>query len=213
MLLHAGAAEVLVVREVEEARAAKVADPGVLLFGERGGLPPAGFDSGNSPRDVATARGRRVVLTTTTGAGRLVDSWGARAVLMGSSVNASAVVEVAKGLGGEVVLIPAGLKGDPSFDAQEDWAAAAAIAMRAAAPIGEGADACARWQERIESEGLPQLFHTAPHAAKLRAIGLHEDVAYCAQVDLTRAVPQAALRNNVGVVCLPANGAQCPPVA
>ena len=39
MLLHAGARQLLVVRTVEEAFAAKLELPGALLFGERGGVP------------------------------------------------------------------------------------------------------------------------------------------------------------------------------
>ncbi len=49
MLLHHGARSILAVREVEEALTAKTKHADALLFGERGGLPPEGFDFGNSP--------------------------------------------------------------------------------------------------------------------------------------------------------------------
>ena len=68
MLLETGATELIVVAEVEDAIAAKQSYPDALIFGERGGLPPPGFDGGNSPQDVACAAGRRVIFTTTTGA-------------------------------------------------------------------------------------------------------------------------------------------------
>src|SRR5690606_41372827 len=51
-LLAAGAREVWPVKEVDEARRLASELGGALLAGERGGLPPAGFDMGNSPRDV-----------------------------------------------------------------------------------------------------------------------------------------------------------------
>ncbi|MBN2307355.1 MAG: 2-phosphosulfolactate phosphatase [Candidatus Hydrogenedentes bacterium] len=203
MLFEARATELIVVQEVKDARAAKAQHPDALLFGERGGLPPPGFDYGNSPRDAARAAGRPVVFTTTTGAGRLVACWGAPAVFMGTTVNASAVIEATSSFREDVVLIPAGLATDPTFDAQEDWAAAAAIAAAAGTPIGEGAAAFAHWRRRIQSEGLDRLFNTAPHAGKLRAVGLDEDIAFCAQMDLTRAVPRAVARNEFGVRCLP----------
>lgn len=200
MLLHHGATEILMVREVEEARAAKVAWPDALLFGERGGLPPEGFDFGNSPRETAAAAGHRVIFTSTTGAGRLVAAWGARAVYMGTTVNASAVVRAAAQHECEVVVIPAGLTGDPAFDAQEDRVAAAYLAMLAKAEIVEGRGLFDQWKPRIEAEGLDALFASSPHAEKLRGIGLGADISYCARADLSTAVPRAIERTESGVL-------------
>lgn len=200
MLLHAGATELLVVREVEDAYAAKRRDPDALLFGERNGLPPEGFDGGNSPQSVAVAAGRRVVFTTTTGAQRLVAAWGASGLYMGATVNASAVLKAAFRHGRDIVLIPAGLASDPAFDAQEDWTAAVAIALKAGAAIGEGSDRFHYYRGRIHAEGVSALFESAPHAQKLRAIGLESDIVYCAQVDITACVPTARARTELGVM-------------
>lgn len=194
MLLDAGAIEILAVRAVDEALALRQEHPDALLFGERGGLPPEGFDYGNSPRDAQAARGRRIIFTTTTGAGRLVQCWGAPAVYMGTTVNATASCRAAARHGRDVVVIPAGLMGAPAFDAQEDWAAAACIARKSGAPLGEGAAAAKYWLRRIDDEGIATLFASAPHASKLRMAGLQDDIAYCGQVDLTRAVPQGVAR-------------------
>jgi 2-phosphosulfolactate phosphatase len=200
MLCEAGATSILVVREVEEALRAKEALPDALLFGERGGLPPEGFDYGNSPQEAHHARGRSVIFTTTTGAGRLVSAWEAHAVLMGTTVNASATARAAAELGRDVVLIPAGLAGDPHFNAQEDRCAAVAIAMKAGGEIGEGRDLFEHWRDRIDAEGFEALFAGAPHAEKLRRIGLGSDVAWCAQVDVTHKVPQAVTRTEHGIL-------------
>lgn len=205
MMLEAGAAELLVCREVEEARALKAEDPDVLLFGERGGLPPEGFDGGNSPREVGACKGRTVIFTTTTGAGRLVACWGAAAVLLGTAVNAAACVRAAMACANDVVMIPAGLMHDPYFDAQEDRAAAAylaSLALDQGAMLGEGTAACQGWIERIQAEGLEALFDSAPHAEKLRKAGLEADVSLCARTDLTAAVPCAAERVGAAVRCV-----------
>lgn len=200
MLLHSGATEILAVREVEEAFEAKRAMPDALLFGERGGVPPEGFDFGNSPRDASAAQGRRVIFTTTTGAGRLVSCRGASALMMGCPLNAAAVARIAAHRGDDVVVIPAGLAGDPHFDAQEDWAGAVAIVMEASNPaLGEGAAVVAEWQTRIRDEGLEALFARAPHAAKLRHVGMDLDIAYCAQLNTTPCVPLAIEHNEYGV--------------
>ena len=200
MLLDAGATELCVVSEVSEAFDAKRAIPHVLLFGERGGLPPEGFDFGNSPRTVEAARGKPVVFTTTSGARRLVDSWGAHAIYMGSTVNARAVARTAAAHDTDIVLIPAGLSTDPTFSAQEDWVAASVIASASGLDIGEGALEYRRWQERIRIEGVPALFASAPHAAKLLAIRLEDDITYCAQIDITDVAPMAAGRFAHGVI-------------
>ena len=200
MLCDRGAKSVLVVREVEEALRAGQVLPGALLYGERGGVPPEGFDYGNSPQEAHHARGKSVVFTTTTGAGRLISAWGAHAVLMGTTINASAVARAAAGLEHDVVIIPAGLAGDPNFDAQEDWCAAAAIAMKAGVTIGEGREHFETWRDRIDGEGIEALFTAAPHADKLRALGMESDIAWCAQVDVTHSVPQGVARTDLGVV-------------
>lgn len=207
MLLHHGAREVLAVREVEDARRAKLALPDALLFGERGGLPPEGFDYGNSPLEAPAARGKSVIFTTTTGAGRLVSAWGARAVYLGTTVNATAVTRAAQSHGVDVVLVPAGLSGVDDFNAQEDWVAAVALAAvalatAANAAVGEGRELFKHWRARIEEEGLPALFASAPHAEKLRGIDHEADIAYCAQLDITTAVPRGVERNEFGVVVL-----------
>jgi len=199
MLLHHGAVSILAVREVEEALAAKTRHPDALLFGERGGLPPEGFDYGNSPLETGAAKGREVIFTTTTGAGRLVSAWGAKAVYLGTTVNATAVADRATSHGIDVVLIPAGLTGDPNFDAQEDRVAAVAIALTHGGMIGEGQAFHDAWAPRIQAEGTQALFHTAPHAAKLRKVGKEVDIEYCARMDLTTAVPCGVAREDAGV--------------
>jgi phosphosulfolactate phosphohydrolase-like enzyme len=47
MLLHSGATRILIVDEVDKALRLKASFfPNAMLFGERDGLPPAGFDYG-----------------------------------------------------------------------------------------------------------------------------------------------------------------------
>lgn len=201
MILEAGATELLVVQAVEDAHAAKQRMPNALLFGERGGLPPEGFDYGNSPREAAAAAGRRVIFTTTTGAGRLISCWGAKAVYMGCPLNAAAVAHAAAAHETDVVAIPAGLAGDPTFDAREDWAGATAIVMQAAdAQLGEGAARFGLWRKRILAKGLRDVFADAPHAENLRRIGLEADIPYCAQLNATSCVPIAIGRDMYGIV-------------
>lgn len=199
MLLDAGATQLYMVGTVEDAFAAHEALPNALLFGERGGVPPEGFDFGNSPREVAAAAGRSVLFTTTTGSMRVIQAQGAHAVYMGTTLNALGVLRVAVPHERDIVLIPAGLFDDPDFDAQEDWIAATAIAMLADAELGEGALWYREWRQRIELDGVPQLFEATPHAENLRKVDLGEDIAFCAQMNVTDAVPLARELTEFGV--------------
>jgi 2-phosphosulfolactate phosphatase len=198
---------------VEEAFSARADWPDALLYGERGGLPPAGFDHGNSPAEAGHAAGKRVIFTTTTGAGRLVQAWGAAAVLMGAPTNATAAaraaLERAVAAGADLVIVPAGLMGEPAFDAQEDWVAAVALARRAMEEaraggvelrFGRGSDLYNRWLPRIDAEGIEALFQSAPHAEKLRKIRKESDIPLCAQLDTVAAVPVGVGRHPLGVV-------------
>ncbi len=200
MLIDGGATEIWVVRDVGEALRARDACPGALLYGERGGLPPEGFDHGNSPREAIHAAGRPVIFTTTNGALRLVQAWGAHAIYVGTTVNALAVAMAARSHDREVALIPAGSTENPDCVAQEDWVAATEIAQFAEAPIGEGALQFREWRHLMELDGIPKLFETASHAVTLRGIGLGGDVEFCARVNVTHAVPVATARNEFGIV-------------
>jgi 2-phosphosulfolactate phosphatase len=50
--LAAGAENITLVSSVEEALALKAQTPGALIMGEVNGLPPEGFDYGNSPTEL-----------------------------------------------------------------------------------------------------------------------------------------------------------------
>jgi 2-phosphosulfolactate phosphatase len=201
MLLEYGAREILVVAEVADAlRAREKFWPDALLYGERGGLPPEGFDHGNSPREAHFARDRRVIFTTSNGSARLLQAYDAPSVHFGSTTNAAAVVEALAGLDRDVVLIPAGKIGQPDYDAQEDWVAAAVIAMTADQPIGEGALYFRDTRALIELDGVLNLFEGAPHAGELRRIGLADDIAFCARSNIASAVPTVTGKNDFGLL-------------
>ena len=99
--LAAGAARVLPVEGVEEARARKAAHPGWLLVGERHARPLPGFDCGNSPTDVLRRplAGRTLVHTTHAGTqGLVAASRSASQVFTGAFVNAAATVAAVRAL-------------------------------------------------------------------------------------------------------------------
>jgi 2-phosphosulfolactate phosphatase len=188
-LLEAGAIEVQCFKTVDQALDAKTAMPDALLYGERDGLPPEGFDYGNSPLDAGHAAGVPVLFTTTTGTVRLAETIDAPGAYMGSCVNALALIERLADVREDIVLIPAGKAGDPGFDADEDWAAAAFIAQLADAEVGEGALWFREWRQRLELDGIEPWFRRSPHGRRLIELGFERDVVYCARPNILKAVP------------------------
>ncbi len=188
-LMHRGVEEVWVVGEVEEAWRLKAQVPDALLVGERNSVKLPGFDFSNSPADVWSSKplvGRKAIFTSTTGAKRLLACRQAAAVLVGSSVNATAVAQAARLLAQKfqrpVVIVASGVYGqqEPEW-AEEDIAAAWVIADRLGLPIAAA-------PERPSGD-LIGVFSKSLHGQELLALGLEEDVHWCAQVDVVSAVP------------------------
>jgi len=116
VLFDGGCAGALVAGDIPAARAFAAGHPGVyLLAGEVGGLPPPGFDFGNSPVELAAAdlRGRQVIFSTTNGTRALHTCAGAGAILAGSLRNAQAVCHAALRL---ALAAPANRAPAPSAD-------------------------------------------------------------------------------------------------
>lgn len=94
VLFEHGCRRVLVAPGIEAARHAhRDGGADLLLAGEVGGLAPAGFDFGNSPRELVAAdlAGRELIFATTNGTQALRACMGGRAIYAGAFRNAEAV--------------------------------------------------------------------------------------------------------------------------
>jgi len=203
MLLHSGATRILIVDEVDKALRLKASFfPNAMLFGERHGLPPAGFDYGNSPYETKYAKGKEVIFTTTTGARLLFEGFSETIpfIIMATTINANGVCQFLKKQNKDFVIVPAGLYDDSNFSAQEDWTAASYIVSLLHINIGEGKEEYKYWEKRIENEGIERLFETAPHADKLRKVGLSRDILWCAQVSISDVIPIATKKEQDYIV-------------
>ena len=193
LLLHRGASDVVVVKEVAEAHDYRRAHTDALLVGERGGLKVDGFDLGNSPSEIqrADVQGRQIAFTSTTGAQRMVDCLGASSILVGTTINATAVARraatLARGANVPIVIIPAGLATNPDMLEEEDWLGAVVLAANTDIPLSAGSDEpFEHFQQLIRSPGLHERFLRSPHGERLVRLGFRDDIQLCAQVDLIR---------------------------
>lgn len=202
-LFESGLTDLLVVDTIEAARERARAE-GRTLFGEVGGLPPDGFDHGNSPAEAATLdlRGKGAVLFTTNGTSALCGAAGRGEVAAGAFANAAAAARWAAEYE-RVALVCAGNSGGQRFSL-EDFAAAARLVQLIAreSPGLELGDAAGMAAEITGYEdwiapGLPQrtdrsarLVAGSHHAQGLKALGLDADIAFAAREDTSGAVPR-----------------------
>ena len=102
-----GAATVIPVGAVEDARELKRQHPDWLLIGERHARPLPGFDCGNSPTDLGKidVAGRTIIHTTHAGTQGLTNALRADEVITGALVNAAAIVRYVESRQPEIVTI------------------------------------------------------------------------------------------------------------
>jgi 2-phosphosulfolactate phosphatase len=205
--LAAGCTQVRPCLEIDEARA--LADSmragRVLLGGERGGLPVAGFDLGNSPREYTAkiCKGSTLVLTTTNGTRAIVRAAEAKRVLVGAFVNYSAICEQLRSDPRPVHIICAGTEGQITM---EDTVCAGALVDFLCDVVEVELNDSARlaW-DCFETHGRVLLgaLQLSQGGAKLHRLGYDEDIRAAAQIDQFALVPELRrdpLRVEVGSV-------------
>jgi len=189
-----GAEAVLPATSTEEARrvAGRLPRDRVLLVGERGGLAIAGFDLGNSPREMApdAVRGRILVMTTTNGTRALAATAGAAAVYLGAAVNLALVVEATlpRWLAGEDLrILCAGRDGEAGLD--DAYAAGRlveALLCRAGDPpppaLGDGAAIALSVARHFGDDWVTPLTASAA-GRELVGLGLAPDIQVAATED------------------------------
>jgi len=108
--IAAGAREIVLLADHEQALAMKKQDPRLFLTGEIGGKPIPGFDAGNSPSaiDGIDLSGRRVVQRSSSGTQGVVAATRAEAILLGSLVTAAATARYLRVHANDVTLVAMG---------------------------------------------------------------------------------------------------------
>ncbi len=214
VMCERGVRRVYVARDVNAARAARAALPGALVAGEVAAVAPPDFDHGNSPEEWGhlEVAGRAVLFSTTNGARALHASRGGGAIFAGSLRNATAVSQAALaaarrlaaaggGAGAEVLIVCSGRDSQPSEDDSlcAAWLIATlrdvagreetAVALDDAAAVALGAlDAPERASLGATRWLYGRLLATRP-AQDVLVVGLGADIAWCADLDASQAVP------------------------
>ena len=164
-----------------------------LLMGEVNGLPPDGFDLGNSPTELNYSLVQEHycgVMSTTNGTVALCQAASTGSPVLAVSLrNYSACLDYALTLGSRVGLLCSGRKRRPSW---EDTLCAGAI-IEELCRHGEtfltdsSKIAITMWQTR--GDKLTECVMKSNHAVYLEQIGFSEDIDFCCQLDVSTVVP------------------------
>ncbi len=196
-IVHALAAGCLSVRpcaEIDDAKSLSASFPASLaiLAGERGGLPVAGFDLGNSPRECTPARlyDKTLIFTTSNGTRAILAASSAERVLIASFVNFSAVCEQLLGDARPIHIVCAGDNGEPCL---EDTMLAGAFVevLSEKTNIRPNDSARLAW-DCFENHGqiLLGALEVSSGGERLREIGCGADLPIAAEVDKFTLVPE-----------------------
>ena len=170
----------------------------VLLAGERGGEPIAGFDLGNSPLEYTADRvaGKVIIFTTTNGTRALVSATGAAVTALAALVNVKAISQWIRDQGRDLTLVCAGESGGVSL---EDTVCAGLIIMALATggtPLELSDEATiAHSVARDYHDRLADLLRDSKWARHLARAGREKDLAVCLSLDAWPLVP--LFRNGV----------------
>ena len=189
-----GATEIIPVTTILEARNMKKQHPEFVIAGERKGLKPKKFALGNSPLEFSSknVRGRRIILTTTSGTRAILLSKQGKWVLVGAFLNAKAVAEASLKIAERektgVSFVLAGKEGQFSL---EDFLCAGAITEsfpQEKVDLSDTATASLLSFEEAR-QSLKKVIQRGSHAQYLEAKGFRDDVAFCSRMNVFNIIP------------------------
>ncbi len=169
---------VIPVNDLDRAYGLKKKYPDHLLFGERKGLPPKGFDFDNSPAKASALNldKKKVILTTSAGSQGIVNAINSDEILIGSFANAKAVVDyIRKKNPKKVSLIAIGFESYKK--AEEDELCAKYIKQKL---LGKNPD----------FEGIKGKISKCDGARRLRTLGQEDDLDFSLKLDVYNLVPR-----------------------
>ncbi|MBV8585957.1 MAG: 2-phosphosulfolactate phosphatase [Verrucomicrobia bacterium] len=175
-----GVTSILPVEDLEEARQHKLADPELLLAGERGGLPLAGFDLGNSPAEFEKLAGNRCVMTTTNGTVALRHMAAAKRVYIGALLNLDELARVLlEENPAELLFVCAGT--GEGFALEDGLAAGGLVARLAAGQTNSDAASLVLAAYQSLGSNIASCLLTSMNGAALCRIGKEADVRFCSR--------------------------------
>ena len=212
-LIAHGVPKVTVVAAIEDAFALRNSFPAgeePVVCGEVGGLPPQGFDYGNSPLEFSQLdlSGRSAVLFTSNGTKALVHAASAPVVFAGALLNQTAVTDAAlkaaRGRALDITFVCSGTELGTAYCLEDAFCAGALVArcLSFTGPgtaLSDGAETVLRLFHAFSGDAS-KAFAVAEHGHLLGTSGLEADVKFCAREDVYPVVPRVERRDGRVVV-------------
>lgn len=176
--LASGAKYILPVGALKDAYKLKSEKPDHLLFGERDGLPPKGFDHGNSPvrSTELDLNNKKIILTTSAGSQGIVYSKNADEILIGSFANAQSIIDYLKNKDPQKITL-------------------LAIGNKAIEPATEDEE-CAKYIKsqlegiHIDIDQIKNKILKSDGANRLRRLGQEDDLEFCLKLNTYNIIPK-----------------------
>jgi 2-phosphosulfolactate phosphatase len=174
------------VKTVEAARAQKEHKPDRLLAGERNGVPPPGFDLGNSPAEFKNVRDRQIIITTTNGTAALEQVREAKTVLLGALINIAVLAELIQSSSFRHLLLVCAGTGD-RFSLEDAVAAGALLASLKRSDHSDAASMVLALYNQVR-DNLESCLRNSQNGRALLALGKVKDVQDCSQLSIYQTV-------------------------
>jgi 2-phosphosulfolactate phosphatase len=187
LVLISRGSRIIQVDTVENALALKAEHPEWLLFGEVNGLPPEGFDHGNSPVEAEEVPlTETVILCTSAGSAGIYAMREVEEILITSFANVTPVIKyLASNMPDMVTLVAVGKEG-VEIAAEDELCADY---------VHTGLLGCQIDFEDVRSEIL-----ASPTAQRLRDRGQEDDLEFCLRKDIFDIIPRIRWENDIAVV-------------
>ena len=175
-----------------------------LLMGEVNGIPPEGFDLGNSPLDLNYSLIQDHycgVMSTTNGTVALLQAASSGVPVMAASFrNYAAVLDHSLTFGSRVGLLCSGRKRRPSWeDAMCAGAVIEMLSSHGEVFMSDSAQiALLVWQNR--GENLREYVMRSEHAVYLEQIGYSEDIAFACDLNASSVVPMLYTEGDMNIL-------------
>jgi len=175
--LESGADYLIPVGDLPEAYGLKKKYPDHLLSGERGGIPPKGFDFDNSPEHAShrNLKGKKIIITTSAGSQGIVNAKNVDQLLIGSFANAEAIIQYIE-------------KKNPKH------VSLIAIGNKAIKPATEDEE-CAKYiqdkllKKPVNFEQIRAKILDCDGANRLRRLNQEKDLDYCTKLNISNTIP------------------------
>jgi len=184
-----GAEAIIPVANVEDCL--NYSDQGFLLAAERNGEVVKGYDFGNSPFSYTKEKvaGKTIVLTTTNGTKALhLANKRAFQVVIGSFLNLDALCDYLNSQNKNVLLLCAGWK--DQFNLEDTLFAGAVVNhLRKNFEHFDDSSVAAEDLYLLSKDDLRQYLRKSSHSHRLAELNIEEDVVFCLQLNVCKAIP------------------------